>query len=96
MSSAQQIEEAIGEANIYVSRVRDEYENVLEEFFKLFNKKERSEEEVRRLGELIEMRNRIEDYIHRYIKDDFSSPLSRMMKNKNNCAATKFQKNKFT
>lgn len=83
MSSAQQIEDAIGEADIYISRVRDEYENVLEEYLELFGKTQRSEEEVRRLGELIEMRNRIENYIHSScIKDDFSSILSRMMKNK--------------
>jgi hypothetical protein len=74
------IDEAICGADIEVGRLRDEYENVLEEYFKLHDKVLTDEETIR-FNELELQRKRIEDYISG-IQEEYASILSRMMKNK--------------
>jgi hypothetical protein len=78
MSTMEQIDEAIGEADIYISRVRDLYEILLEESFKLSNKV-LSEEEVIRFNEIEIKRLKIKKYINS-INNDFSSLYSRIFK----------------
>lgn len=65
------IDESICGASIEVSALRDVYENVLEEYFKLANKV-LTDEETERINQLELQRKKIENYIYG-IKEEFVS-----------------------
>lgn len=75
----QQIDECIAGAANELSALRDQYEILLCEYFKLLYKEERSEEEENRLTELEEERTKIEKYIDS-IKKEFWHMFDRLSK----------------